>query len=60
MVDRDVTITQLSRIIAQKKKKHYSIQNLSQKLRNNTLNAIEIEIILDALDFQIFFYPKDV
>lgn len=58
MIDNDVTITQLARIIADVKNKHYTVQNLSQKLRNNTLNASEIDIILDSLKYQIFFYPQ--
>jgi len=55
MIDNDVTITQLARIIADVKNKHYTVQNLSQKLRNNTLNASEIDIILNALKYQIYF-----
>ena len=58
MIDCDVTITQLAAEIAKAKGKHYTIQNLSQKLRNNTLNANEIDIILDVLSYKIIFYPK--
>lgn len=58
MIDNDVTITQLAYIIAKVKNKHYTVQNLSQKLRNNTLNASEIDIILNALKYQILFYPQ--
>lgn len=58
MIDNDITITQLARIIADVKNKHYTVQNLSQKLRNNTLNASEIDIILNALKYQIYFYPQ--
>lgn len=58
MIDNDVTITELARIIAQVKNKHYSVQNLSQKLRNKTLNATEIDIILSVLKYQILFYPR--
>lgn len=58
MIDNDVTITQLARTIADVKNKHYTVQNLSQKLRNNTLNASEIDIILNALKYQIYFYPQ--
>lgn len=58
MIDNDVTITQLAKVIAEAKNKHYTVQNLSQKLRNNTLNAKEIDIILSALKYQIYFYPQ--
>jgi len=59
MIDRDITLTELAFIIAKKKNKHYTVQNLSQKIRNNTLNANEIDIILDALEYKIIFYPKN-
>ncbi len=58
LIDKDITLTQLAQIISKQKNKHYTVQNLSQKLRNNTLNANEIEIILQALDFKIIFYPN--
>ena len=58
MVDKDITLTQLAKTIAEKKGKHYTIQNLSQKMRSNTLNANEIDIIVNALDYRIIFYPK--
>lgn len=58
MIDNDVTITQLASVIAEVKNKHYTVQNLSQKLRNNTLNAFEIDVILKFLKYQIYFYPQ--
>ena len=58
MIDCDVTITQLAKAISYAKNKHYTVQNLSQKLRNNTLNANEIDIILNELNFKLYFYPK--
>ncbi len=58
MIDCDVTITQLAQEISKAKNKHYTVQNLSQKLKNNTLNAQEIGIILDVLNYQMFLYPK--
>lgn len=59
MIDNDVTITELARTISTAKNKHYTVQNLSQKLRNNTLNATEIDIILSALKYKILFYPNN-
>ena len=59
MVDCDMTLTKLAKLISEQKNKHYTVQNLSQKFRNNTLNAYEIEIILDALDYKLLFYPKN-
>jgi len=60
MIDSDITLTQLAKIISEKKGKHYTVQNLSQKIRNNTLNALETDIILDALNYRIIFYPKNI
>lgn len=59
MIDSDTTLTELAKIISAKKNKHYTVQNLSQKIRNNTLNAFEIDIIIDALNYRLFFYPKN-
>ena len=60
MIDKDMTLTQLASTISKKKNKHYTVQNLSQKIRNNTLNSMEIDCILDALGCKIIFYPKDI
>ena len=53
-----MTLTQLARVIAEKKGKNFSIQNLSQKLKNNTITLKEFEIILEALDYKILYIPK--
>ena len=58
LIDADVTLTQLAQKISQSKNKHYTIQNLSQKLKNGTLNAKEIEIILDSVGYTVYFIPK--
>ena len=58
MIDKDITLTQLSSIISQEKNKHYTVQNLSQKIRNNTLNSVEIDIILKALGYRIIFVEQ--
>ena len=57
MIDSDMTLTQLARVISKAKNKHYSVQNLSQKICNNTLNATEIDIILNTLGYNIYFRP---
>ena len=53
LIDKDITLTQLAKIISEKKGKNFSIQNLSQKLKNETINLRELEIILDALNYKI-------
>ena len=59
IIDEDVTLTQLACAISKSKNKHYTIQNLSQKIRNNTLNSMEIDTILNFLNYKIIFYPKN-
>lgn len=58
LIDKDMTLTQLARVIAEKKGKNFSIQNLLQKLKNNTITLKEFEIILEALDYKILYIPK--
>ena len=58
LIDKDITLTQLAKIISEKKEKNFSIQNLSQKLKNETINLRELEIILDALNYKICYLPQ--
>lgn len=57
LIDSDITLTELARKISNVKNKHYTVQNLSQKLKNGTVNAKEIAIILDRV-FSIFRSEK--
>lgn len=58
MIDSDITQTELAKIISTKKKKSFSVQNFSQKLKNNTITLKEFEIILDTLGYNILFMKK--
>lgn len=58
MIDNDITQTELAKIISTKKKKSFSVQNFSQKLKNNTVTLKEFEIILDTLGYNILFIKK--
>ena len=57
LIDSDITLTELARKISNVKNKHYTVQNLSQKLKNGTVNVKEIAIILDRV-FSIFWSQK--
>ena len=57
LIDKDMTLTQLAAVIAARKGKNFSIQNLSQKLKNDTVTLKEFEIILNALDCKICLIP---
>ncbi len=58
LIDKDMTLTQLAKIIAERKGKNFSIQNLSQKLKKDTLNVKELEIIMETLGYKICYLPK--
>lgn len=58
LIDADVTLTDLAMKISLAKNKHYTVQNLSQKLKNGTINAKEISIILDSIGYNVYFLPK--
>lgn len=54
-IDNAVTITELAQSIALSKQKHYTIQNLSAKLKKGTVNLNELSIILKRLGYKIKF-----
>lgn len=58
LIDKDVTLTQLAKIISERKGKNFSIQNLSQKLKKDTLNLKELEIIMETLGYKICYLPQ--
>jgi hypothetical protein len=57
-IDNCVTLTTLAEYISEQKGKPYSVQNLSSKLKKNTINANEIAIICDKLGYDIIFSKK--
>ena len=58
LIDKDMTLTQLAKIISERKGKDFSIQNLSQKLKKDTLNLKELEIIMETLGYKICYLPQ--
>lgn len=54
-IDNAITITQLAKIIEESKQKHYTVQNLSAKLKKGTVNLNELSIILEALGYKVKF-----
>jgi len=57
-IDNATTLTELAKKIAIVKQKHYSVQNLSTKLKKGTVNLNELTIILDELGYNIIFEKK--
>ena len=57
--EKATTLTYLAKCISEKKNKHYTVQNLSNKLKKGTLNFNELQIMLDELGYIIKFEPKN-
>lgn len=58
MLDVNVNLTELAANLSKKLNKPYSMQNLSNKLRNETITFREMLIIADILGYDIKFIPK--
>lgn len=54
-IDNAVTITELAKSIEESKQKHYTVQNLSAKLKKGTVNINELSVILKKLGYKIKF-----
>jgi len=59
-IDNATTITQLAKSIEESKQKHYSVQNLSTKLKKGTVNLNELFIILETLGYKIKFEKENL
>ena len=59
LVDADITLTELARNFSLAKNNHYTVQNLSQNHNKGTVNAQEINIILETLGYNVYFFPKN-
>ncbi len=57
-MDRDMTLTRVAELLSQKLNKKYSMNNLSQKLRKETIPYKEIKLIAEILDYDIRFIDK--
>ena len=57
-IEKGKTLTSLAKRISEVKNKHYSVQNLSNKLKKGTANLNELSIILEELDYDIVFISK--
>lgn len=54
--DRDLTLTELAKILGDKLGKKYSLASLSQKLRRGTISYREVKLIAEILNYKIIFY----
>ena len=58
MLDVNVNLTELADSLGKRLNKSYSMQNLSNKLRNETITHREMIIIADILGYDLKFIPK--
>lgn len=58
LLDTDVSLTELAAALGKRVNKTYSMQNLSNKLRNETITHREMLIIADILGYELKFIRK--
>ncbi len=58
LISSNLTMTELCGILSQKWGKDYSMQNLSSKLRRNTIKYCEMKDIFDVLGYEIIVRKK--
>ena len=59
MLDVNVNLTELAQALGKRLNKPYSMQNLSNKLRNETITHREMLIIADILGYDIKFVRRE-
>ena len=59
LLDCDITLSELADLMAQKLSRNYSIQNLSNKLGNETISYAEIKLIAEILNYKIKFEKEN-
>ena len=55
LLDSDITLSELAGLMGKKLNRNYSVQSLSNKLRNETIPYKEIILIADILGYKIKF-----
>ncbi len=59
LLDVNVNLTELAEALSKRLKKPYSMQNLSNKLRNETITHREMILIADILGYDLKFVRKN-
>ena len=59
LLDVNVNLTELAEALSKKLNKPYSMQNLSNKLRNETITHREMILIADILGYDLKFVRKN-
>ena len=58
LLDVNISLTELAEALSKKLGKRYSMQNLSNKLRNETITHREMLVIADILGYDLQFISK--
>lgn len=58
LLDTNISLTELAEALGKRLNKPYSMQNLSNKLRNETITHREMLIIADILGYELKFIRK--
>lgn len=59
LLDVNISLSELAQSLGKRLNKPYSMQNLSNKLRNETITHREMLIIADILGYDLKFVRKD-
>ncbi len=59
LLDVNVSLSELAKCLGKRLNKPYSMQNLSNKLRHETITHREMLIIADILGYELKFVRKD-
>lgn len=59
LLDVNVSLTELAAALGKRLNKSYSLNNLSNKLRNETISFREMLIIADILGYDLKFIRRD-
>lgn len=59
LLDVNISLTELAEALGKRLNKHYSLNNLSNKLRNETITHREMLIIADILGYDLKFIRRD-
>jgi len=59
LLDVNVSLTELAAALSKRLNKPYSLNNLSNKLRNETISHREMLIIADILGYDLKFVRRD-
>ncbi|MFA7659296.1 MAG: hypothetical protein WCY19_07665 [Candidatus Gastranaerophilaceae bacterium] len=60
LLDVNITLTELAGAMGKRLNKKYTLANLSNKLRNETITFKEMELIADILGYDLDFTRKNV